>query len=210
MDGTSNPRPATLVATSTPGPSLRLKSEMVESRSSCSLPPCNDKDGYPCRNNCSNRLSARTCVSTNTSAFFLSSTCSPSSWSNRKNFSSSSTNSACCEMLSDATDRPPTMTSTGYFRDLRANVSTAFGNVAENRTVWRSGRTAARMADICGANPISYIRSASSMTTYVTRCNESSLPACIVKMSINRPGVATHTWTPRLRSEICSATAAPP
>ena len=37
--GTSKPLPATDVATRTPGPSDLLKSDIVESLSSCSLPP---------------------------------------------------------------------------------------------------------------------------------------------------------------------------
>jgi hypothetical protein len=56
---------------------------------------------------------------------------------------------------------------------------------------------------------ISY-RSASSRTTIVTRFNETSLPACIQRISIILPGVQTTISLPRFRSAICSAIPAPP
>lgn len=47
----------------------------------------------------------------------------------------------CCSTSEQTTLRPPTCTSMGLFRILRASASMALGKVAENMTVWRSGRT---------------------------------------------------------------------
>lgn len=47
----------------------------------------------------------------------------------------------CCSTSEQTTLRPPTWTSMGLFRILRASASMALGKVAENMTVWRSGRT---------------------------------------------------------------------
>mmetsp|Transcript_30731 Transcript_30731/g.47529 ORF Transcript_30731/g.47529 Transcript_30731/m.47529 type:complete len:272 (-) Transcript_30731:50-865(-) len=126
------------------------------------------------------------------------------------NLSRPSTTSPYWTMVSEATERPPTTTSTGYLRDLRARFSTVRGKVAEKRTVWRSGRTESRMASIWGANPMSNMRSASSMTTKETLCRESIFPDCMVSMSIILPGVTTATCVPLRRSPICSDTLAPP
>lgn len=47
----------------------------------------------------------------------------------------------CCSTSEQTTLRPPTWTSMGLARILRASASMALGKVAENMTVWRSGRT---------------------------------------------------------------------
>lgn len=47
----------------------------------------------------------------------------------------------CCSTSEQTTLRPPTWTSRGFTRIRRASASMALGKVAENMTVWRSGRT---------------------------------------------------------------------
>jgi len=51
----------------------------------------------------------------------------------------------CCCTSEQTTLRPPTCTSRGLARILRASASMALGKVAENITVWRSGRTLSTM-----------------------------------------------------------------
>jgi hypothetical protein len=67
------------------------------------------------------------------------------------------------------------------------------GNVAENMTVWRSGRVSEMMRAICGSKPMSNMRSASSITRYVTRRQFVILPLLVAMTSIRRPGVHTTT-----------------
>jgi hypothetical protein len=93
------------------------------------------------------------------------------------------------------------------FRDRQIHIETC---PLHDKTICRSGRMALRIAEHCGSKPISNIRSASSSTTNVTRCNDYTLPDCMVRMSIKRPGVAVTICVPRFKSAICSATPAPP
>ncbi len=65
--------------------------------------------------------------------------------------------------------------------------------MAENITVWRSGRVSEMMRAICGSKPMSNMRSASSMTRYVTRRQLVILPLLVAMTSIRRPGVHTTT-----------------
>ena len=60
---------------------------------------------------------------------------------------------------------------------------------------------------ICGSNPMSSIRSASSRHKYLTLFSE-TLPLSI--KSIKRPGAATRISQPRSSSRSCSPAAAPP
>ena len=62
-------------------------------------------------------------------------------------------------------DRRPTCTTTGLRRYLRASASTSGGIVALNNSVCRYCGTSATMRLICGAKPMSSMRSASSSTS---------------------------------------------
>mmetsp|Transcript_20933 Transcript_20933/g.67360 ORF Transcript_20933/g.67360 Transcript_20933/m.67360 type:complete len:260 (+) Transcript_20933:383-1162(+) len=205
---TSRPRPATLVATMIVR-SLFLKSAMVWSRSVWSMPPCSASTKYPARISSWNSVSTRACVSAKM-RMAPSLLYRPSSCSSRFHLSFSSRTSTTCSTSPLTVERPPTMISMGLIRILRASFSTCDGKVALNMTVCLSGRTFLMISVICGSNPMSNIRSASSITTYVTRCSEMTRPAFRVIRSIMRPGVQTTISAPRLMSAICSATLAPP
>lgn len=56
----------------------------------------------------------------------------------------------CCSTSEQTTLLPPTCTSMGLLRILRARASIALGKVAENMTVWRSGLTLSTMRITCG------------------------------------------------------------
>ncbi len=110
------------------------------------------------------------------------------------------------------TARAPSFTwiSTGSWRILRASVSTCRGKVALKRTVCLSGRMFCTILMICGSNPMSNMRSASSSTRYVTRRRLVILPLEVTSRSIMRPGVHTTTSVPRFSSLIWLATPEPP
>ena len=135
---------------------------------------------------------------------------SPSSSNARKNRSSSSRISTSCSMSEFTTLFPPTWISTGSLRADLASASIALGNVAENITVCRSGRRLFMIRVICGSNPMSNMRSASSKTMYVTRLKFVIRPAPVVSTSIMRPGVHATISHPRFSSPICAATPEPP
>mmetsp|Transcript_27828 Transcript_27828/g.46760 ORF Transcript_27828/g.46760 Transcript_27828/m.46760 type:complete len:209 (+) Transcript_27828:605-1231(+) len=208
MSGTSRPRPATEVAIITVLMPV-LNSCSVWSRSTWSLPPCRDTQGYPYLSRSWNSWSHFSCLSTNTSTLPFSYH-TPSNCSRRRNLSPSSCTSMICVISLFTVLRSPTMISRGSRSTALASFSICFGNVAEKSTVCRSGRTFWMIMRICGSKPMSNMRSASSITTMVTRLRETSLPACMHRMSIIRPGVHTTISEPRFRSAICSATPAPP
>ena len=91
----------------------------------------------------------------------------------------------------------------------RARVKSAniAGNVAEKRQVCRASGTEDSIASSCDWKPISNSRSASSQTTYSTRCkdNWASNNTCC-----KRPGVPTTTSGLRANVSNCSSTASPP
>mmetsp|Transcript_11378 Transcript_11378/g.38466 ORF Transcript_11378/g.38466 Transcript_11378/m.38466 type:complete len:201 (-) Transcript_11378:657-1259(-) len=182
---------------------------MVSVRSAWSIPPCSDRALYWWRTRSWYRPSHFSCRSTKMSTL-PSSNQSPRICSVRMNLSRSSMSSTCCSTVELTTERPPTTISRGVLSMPRARLSMPRGNVAEKSTVWRSGRTFWSTDWICGPKPRSSMRSASSMTTKVTRLRFTSLPACMHRMSIMRPGVHTTTCTPRLRSAIWLATCSPP
>mmetsp|Transcript_16033 Transcript_16033/g.50413 ORF Transcript_16033/g.50413 Transcript_16033/m.50413 type:complete len:340 (-) Transcript_16033:362-1381(-) len=188
-----------------------LKSAIVHSRSVCSLPPCRERHGYPALRRFRNTESQRSwlCVNTRT---LPSSYHSPRSSSRRYSRSSSSSvrTSMICVMSALTMLRPPTWISTGLSRAARASDSTCRGKVAENMTVWRSGRHRPTIREICGSNPMSNIRSASSITRYVTLRKLVIFPAPVARMSIMRPGVHTTISAPLLSAPIWSATPEPP
>mmetsp|Transcript_18821 Transcript_18821/g.48328 ORF Transcript_18821/g.48328 Transcript_18821/m.48328 type:complete len:237 (-) Transcript_18821:408-1118(-) len=135
---------------------------------------------------------------------------SPRISSSRRKRSASGRISTNCAMSLLTTLRPPTCTSTGSCSTDRARISTDLGKVAEKSTVCRSGRMPCTMRVICGSNPMSNMRSASSSTRYVTRRRLQILPLLVARMSIMRPGVQTTTSAPRLSSLIWLATPLPP
>mmetsp|Transcript_17845 Transcript_17845/g.46606 ORF Transcript_17845/g.46606 Transcript_17845/m.46606 type:complete len:204 (-) Transcript_17845:642-1253(-) len=119
-----------------------------------------------------------------------------STWSlSRLSLRSTLTSSCVMESVVDPTR--PTVTKTYsrmYFLAMRCIGS---GNVAENISVFResaSGRSNwSQIRRICGSNPISSIRSASSSTRKRTFASEMmSRP----RKSVSRPGVATKMSTP--------------
>ena len=67
--------------------------------------------------------------------------------------------------MAATTEMPPTTIWIGLVSTLRASFSTAAGKVAEKSIVCRSGLVLPTIRSICGANPKSNIRSASSSTT---------------------------------------------
>mmetsp|Transcript_3839 Transcript_3839/g.9611 ORF Transcript_3839/g.9611 Transcript_3839/m.9611 type:complete len:289 (-) Transcript_3839:400-1266(-) len=135
---------------------------------------------------------------------------SPRISSRRRKRSDSGRISTICVMSELTTDLPPTWISTGLSSTLRASVSTERGNVALNMTVCLSGRMLLTMRMIWGSNPMSNMRSASSMTRYVTRLRFVILPLDVTSRSIMRPGVHATTSTPLFSSEIWLATPLPP
>mmetsp|Transcript_24486 Transcript_24486/g.76769 ORF Transcript_24486/g.76769 Transcript_24486/m.76769 type:complete len:212 (-) Transcript_24486:690-1325(-) len=207
--GTSRPRPATPAVATSSVFSPRLNSSSVVSRSTWSMAAWMAAQGYPFVTRSWKSLSHLSWLCTNTMMEPRSNQ-TPRSCSSRMNLSPSSCTSAICRMFSDATDLPPTVTSSGNLSTCFARRSTALGNVALKSSVCRSGRTWPRIMRICGSKPMSNMRSASSMTTKVTRSKDTRRPACIVRMSIMRPGVHTTTSAPRFRFAICSFTPAPP
>ena len=62
----------------------------------------------------------------------------------------------------------PMVTLIGCDWNACASFCTVVGQVAENMSVWRSERMVEQMARMCGSNPRSSMRSASSRTRYVT------------------------------------------
>eukprot|EP00965_Chrysotila_dentata_P167851 5542852-Pleurochrysis_carterae.AAC.1 len=123
---------------------------------------------------------------------------------------SGTSTSTCCSIVLETTEMPPTTICTGLVSTPRASFSTADGKVAEKSTVCLSGRVLPMIRSICGAKPISNMRSASSSTTYVIRWRLVTRPPFAVSMSIIRPGVHTSISAPRLSSAICCLIAAPP
>uniref|UniRef100_A0A6B0TVK2 Putative secreted protein n=1 Tax=Ixodes ricinus TaxID=34613 RepID=A0A6B0TVK2_IXORI len=71
----------------------------------------------------------------------------------------------CCSTSLQTTLLPPTRISMGFMRIRLASASICLGNVAENITVCRSGRTESTIRITWGSKPMSNMRSASSSTT---------------------------------------------
>ena len=95
----------------------------------------------------------------------------------------------------------------GLFRNASASRRIAGGIVAENSSVCRLRETKETMRSTSGMNPMSSIRSASSMTRILTSLS-SRWPRS--KTSISRPGVAISTSAPRSRTRIWSFIDSPP
>ena len=88
-----------------------------------------------------------------------------------------------------------TSTLTGLCRNASASRWISGGMVAEKNRVWRVKGTIFTMRSISGMNPMSSMRSASSITRSSTPVSR-SLPRS--KWSSRRPGVAISTSTPRV------------
>jgi hypothetical protein len=81
------------------------------------------------------------------------------------------------------------------------------GIVAENKSVWRFGGIRETILSISGINPISSIRSASSITRMRMSFNKTDPRS---NRSIKRPGVAIKTSTPLSSSFVWSPIDSPP
>mmetsp|Transcript_6236 Transcript_6236/g.17431 ORF Transcript_6236/g.17431 Transcript_6236/m.17431 type:complete len:337 (+) Transcript_6236:385-1395(+) len=104
----------------------------------------------------------------------------------------------------------PTMSMlSGASRKLPALLSTQAGFVADHMLVQRSSFSGSspKMCSTSSAKPMRSISSASSSTAKRTLCR-SRMPSSM--RSMQRPGVATTTSTPRRSSPICGPRAAPP
>lgn len=82
--------------------------------------------------------------------------------------------------------------------------------MAENITNYLSGLMFCMILQIYGSKPKSNIRSASSITTYVTLLRFVIFPLLVVSTSIIRPGVQTTISVPLFRSLNYPAIPAPP
>mmetsp|Transcript_27209 Transcript_27209/g.64634 ORF Transcript_27209/g.64634 Transcript_27209/m.64634 type:complete len:254 (+) Transcript_27209:283-1044(+) len=161
------PREATSVATRM-GVSPLRNCWRTQSRSCCCLSPWIQRAGKP-----SNRMervswSAERLVSTNTRTLAPPG-CSRRCPSSRLSFlglsaSDSTKSTTCLTVLTAWSDTEPIVTLTYSLRKSRAIACTSLGHVAVNINVWRSGRICDTIFLICGSNPMSSMRSASSRT----------------------------------------------
>mmetsp|Transcript_36843 Transcript_36843/g.119844 ORF Transcript_36843/g.119844 Transcript_36843/m.119844 type:complete len:240 (-) Transcript_36843:394-1113(-) len=107
---------------------------------------------------------------------------------------------------------PPTkrvaVCSTGR-RKAEASLRTCFGHVAEKSSVCRASAagSAAKICFSCGSKPMSSIRSASSITTYLTSLSRTWPDS---RKSLRRPGVQMISSAPRRSSASCPPLGAPP
>ena len=207
QSGTSKPRAATSVATSTDG-LPRRKAIKACSRSRCERSPWMLVAGTEDRKRNSSSCSAALFVSTKMIVRPVQLD-SCSSRTRRLSFSSAHTT----DCVINAVVEPTLPTATNMYRVMNslANRWISFGKVAENINVCRSpdmgmpSRSTTRR--ICGSKPMSNMRSASSRIRCKTLCSE-HLPRSI--KSHNRPGVATRRWQPRSRFQTCPRMSAPP
>mmetsp|Transcript_79049 Transcript_79049/g.226629 ORF Transcript_79049/g.226629 Transcript_79049/m.226629 type:complete len:229 (-) Transcript_79049:597-1283(-) len=212
----SNPRPITSVAISSLVEPFR-KSSRMERRFSWGRPPWRASTCTPSSQSLVLSSSAKFFWFTKMIIFESSRAIAAlMCWSNICRFTTScfshgflssgkSTTITCCVMPSlasktSASSSPPrappfpTRIVTGIsLHNVRAKDWTSFGHVAEKKTVWRSGRTAALISSMSPRKPMSSIRSASSKHQYVTLFSD-TFPAW--QKSISRPGVATAMCEP--------------
>ncbi len=100
-----------------------------------------------------------------------------------------------CVMVVAAVAGLETSIRTGSFWNCLASLVISGGIVAENSSVWRVLGSSVQIFSMSGMNPMSSIRSASSMTSICTPViNRPPRP----KWSIRRPGVAISTSAPAL------------
>lgn len=110
-------------------------------------------------------------------------------------------------LLATSSSTLPMVTWTGWTRSSSAILRTSLGQVAVYIRVCRPEGMSLTIFRICGSNPISSMRSASSRTRYET-CFR--LIFRISRMSFNLPGVATTTSTPLSKSLNWGPLGAPP
>ncbi len=204
MRGTSRPRAATSVATST-STFPALKRSMAFSRAAWFRSPWSGVAGIP-------RASSR---SDSSAAAFLvrakTSTPSQSSASRIRTRASSLESPRTCQnrwfTASTVVVRASIRTSAGSLSERPATRAIAGGMVAENSAVCRSSGAASRIAVTSSRKPMRSISSASSRTT--ARIPERSrVPRR--RWSWTRPGVPTTTCTPRRSSRSCWSMPVPP
>mmetsp|Transcript_24918 Transcript_24918/g.78533 ORF Transcript_24918/g.78533 Transcript_24918/m.78533 type:complete len:206 (+) Transcript_24918:523-1140(+) len=106
----------------------------------------------------------------------------------------------------------PTRTSTASRMNSAASRRTEAGHVAVNITVCRSCGSSLITFRICGSNPMSSIRSASSSTRQRMPLTSTATlrPGGGSRRSLSRPGVATSTWGLCRSSASCGPFGAPP
>mmetsp|Transcript_7508 Transcript_7508/g.18118 ORF Transcript_7508/g.18118 Transcript_7508/m.18118 type:complete len:244 (-) Transcript_7508:1037-1768(-) len=206
IEGTSSPRAATSVATST-WMRPALKSRKILSRSTWCLSPCR----HAHRKSNFTKFTLSSSVATFCPTKMITSPSSTiagrASISQAHLCDASGKTRTTWRTSEDASPMLPTVTWTGWLRRVSASSRIRFLNVAENISVCRSGRICPRMHRICNSNPMSSMRSASSRTRNVTRLQFVALDLSI---SIRRPGVPTMISAPRKRSRRCSFFDAPP
>mmetsp|Transcript_24187 Transcript_24187/g.37313 ORF Transcript_24187/g.37313 Transcript_24187/m.37313 type:complete len:234 (-) Transcript_24187:765-1466(-) len=125
-------------------------------------------------------------------------------------FSASAQTKMCCviSLLATSELTSPTLTWIGSTKKSKANRCISLGHVAENNMVCLCGCVAClRTARICGSNPMSSMRSASSSTTFIMPSREALR---ISIRSLRRPGVAMIMSTPASSDLICGYLGAPP
>mmetsp|Transcript_26840 Transcript_26840/g.83014 ORF Transcript_26840/g.83014 Transcript_26840/m.83014 type:complete len:381 (+) Transcript_26840:651-1793(+) len=201
---TSRPRAATSVAMSTMGSFLNLL--RMNSRCRCSLSPCSDMALAPMPRSWRSSCSVVRFILAKTRTRFRGNL--SSSLRSSPNFSYSVVHTKCCvtSVLATSSVEPTLMRMKSRW-NLAAISWISFGHVAENMSVWRSGRICEQMARTCGSKPMSSMRSASSRTRYVTR---SRLVLRICRKSMRRPGVAMRMWQPWLSCISCGPLGDPP
>mmetsp|Transcript_32926 Transcript_32926/g.78013 ORF Transcript_32926/g.78013 Transcript_32926/m.78013 type:complete len:209 (-) Transcript_32926:686-1312(-) len=207
----SRPRAATSVAT-------RIEQEPVlnccstQSRSPCCLSPWMARAGHPSWRMLLVRTSQLRFVSQKMMIFdpSLSTICSMI-LASRRGFSESSHTSTCCLTVLTALRvlLPTCVRTVSFCRKSRAMPSTSLGHVAVKKSVCRFAPfgTAAKTSLICGSNPMSSIRSASSRMTMEQLASEQHF--CCIR-SHSRPGVAITTCRPAARSAFCCPIGTPP
>ncbi len=174
-------------------------------RADCGRSPCNAPTAKPCL------VSER--VSTSTSRLRLQNTmafCSDGSRSRRRRVSRllySSTTTRPVSMVVATDDSRLTVISLGACKKASASLRMAGAIVAEKNRVCRLSGSRLTIFSISGINPISSIRSASSITR-IRVWVKSNPPRS--NRSSRRPGVAISTSTPRFSTSFWSAMLSPP
>mmetsp|Transcript_1556 Transcript_1556/g.3626 ORF Transcript_1556/g.3626 Transcript_1556/m.3626 type:complete len:218 (-) Transcript_1556:699-1352(-) len=205
----SRPRAATSVAT-------RIEQEPVlnccstQSRSPCCLSPWMARAGHPSWRMLLVRTSQLRFVSQKMMIFdpSLSTICSMI-LASRRGFSESSHTSTCCLTVLTALRvlLPTCVRTVSFCRKSRAMPSTSLGHVAVKKSVWRSGRICPTIFRICGSNPMSSMRSASSRVRNLISARR-TLPRSM--KSTRRPGAATTMSAPCSTARSWSRMFSPP
>ncbi len=199
MVGTSIPRAATSVATSTRN-SRRRKPIKVRLRLPCGMPPCKAATAWPSSANWYAICSASICVLANTTAW---STVASAKRCSNKAARCIGWSAQCrrCSIWAFCTESLTTSMRCGSFNSSRARLPTRPSKVALNITVWRSFGSMAAMASMSSMKPRSSMRSASSSTSVLISV---SMAGTWPAMSCKRPGVAITKSAPKRRRCSCA------